>query len=215
MLGVRPQLLELPSGVRDLYEVVISHLRERAHLAATARGVFNPHLIGDQPIAQSASAVAPQELAELLHARLQPVSPYACPQAPPAPGPRPTAAQPAASYLAEVLHKALSPSSPSVSPPEALPPRPRLPSPPSPLPGSADPRGVGTREPFTAPSAKRRLHERTPAPYARSEACGYRRPPLGPSCHPRGWPSPAPSTPAFELWPLPRGAILAWPFGPS
>ena len=142
MLGVRPQLLELPSGVRDLYEVVISHLRERAHLAATARGVFNPHLIGDQPIAQSASAVAPQELAELLHARLQPVSPYACPHAPPAPGPRPTAAQPAASYLAEVLHKALSPSSPSVSPPEALPPRPRLPSPPSPLPGSADPRGV-------------------------------------------------------------------------
>ena len=55
MLGVRPQLLELSSGVQELYRVVVQCLRERAHLGATARGVFNPHLIGDQPIAENRS----------------------------------------------------------------------------------------------------------------------------------------------------------------
>jgi len=59
MLGVRPQLLDISAGVRDLYRVVIRCLRERSHLAGTARGVFNPHLIGDQPIAQGASSAAP------------------------------------------------------------------------------------------------------------------------------------------------------------
>ena len=59
MLGVRPQLLDISAGVRDLYRVVIRCLRERSHLAGTARGVFNPHLIGDQPIAQGAASVAP------------------------------------------------------------------------------------------------------------------------------------------------------------
>ena len=141
-----------------LYRVVISHLRERTHLAATARGVFNPHLIGDQPIAQAAAAAAYQGLAELLHARLQPAPPHSDFPAPPAPGPRPTAAQPAASYLAEVLHKALSPSSPNaLEPLDALLPRPCPPSM-SPLASvsareSSDPRGAGTREPFTVPSA--------------------------------------------------------------
>ena len=59
MLGVRPQLLDISASVRDLYRVVLNCLRERSHLAGTARGVFNPHLIGDQPIAQGAASVAP------------------------------------------------------------------------------------------------------------------------------------------------------------
>ena len=160
MLGVSPQLLELPSGVYDLYTVVISHLRARAHLASTARGVFNPNLIGDQPIAQSAAASAPQGLAELLHARLQPASPSVH-QAPPVPSARPTLAQPATSYLAEVLHKALSPSSSGVPSPEA-PSRSRPLSPLRPSYEGADSRGVGTCEPFTALSAKRRRHDPGP-----------------------------------------------------
>jgi len=49
--SVRPQLVATPAGVSALYRAVIRCLRERAHLGSTARGVFNHHLIGDQPIA--------------------------------------------------------------------------------------------------------------------------------------------------------------------
>ena len=63
MLGVRPQLVATPAGVSALYRAVIRCLQERAHLGSTARGVFNPHLIGDQPIAQGAASVEPHPYA--------------------------------------------------------------------------------------------------------------------------------------------------------
>jgi hypothetical protein len=118
MLGVRPQLLPISAGVLDLYRVVISCLRERSHLAATARGVFNPHLIGDQPIAQGAAADASERSAELaarLYSRLRPVPAISSFVLSPTDHPRPTATLPAVGFCADTLHRALSPPSPALS----------------------------------------------------------------------------------------------------
>ena len=167
MLGVRPQLLEISAGVREMYRAVIACLRQRSHLAATARGVFNPNLIGDQPIAQdAASSSTPSGSAELLYARLHPTPPlpgsevYGAPPSsftPPGTELRPTALVPASGYAASLLHKALSPvpfhcstlPSPGPEPSVAFERLPLAVSPPPP-PGARD------------PSSKRRLYDPGP-----------------------------------------------------
>jgi len=163
MLGVRPQLLEISAGVREMYRAVVACLRQRSHLAATARGVFNPNLIGDQPIAQDAASSG---CAELLYARLRPTPPlpgsegYGAPLSsftPPGTELHPTALLPASGYAASLLHKALSPvpfhcpvlPSPSPEPSGAFE---RIPLAVSPLPPP------GARD----PSSKRRLYDPGP-----------------------------------------------------
>jgi hypothetical protein len=175
MLGVRPQLLEISAGVREMYRAVVACLRQRSHLAATARGVFNPNLIGDQPIAQdAASSSTPSGFAELLYARLHPTPPlpdsevYGAPPSsftPPGTELHPTALLPASGYAASLLHKALSPvpfhgsilPSPGPEPSVAFE---RLPLAVSPLP----PRAVSPLPPPGArgPSSKRRLYDPGP-----------------------------------------------------
>ena len=155
--GINANTLSMDIRAWDMWEHVCrTQGTSPLRTAAEAREFpeRNAHLLACLLLhAFGAAASAPQGLAELLHARLQPAPPCVDPRAPLVPDTRLTLARPATSYLAEVLHKALSPSSPSVPSPDA-PLRPRPPSPLSPSRESADPRGVGTREPFTAPSAK-------------------------------------------------------------
>ncbi len=144
MLGVRPQLLEISAGVREMYRAVVACLRQRSHLAATARGVFNPNLIGDQPIAQNAAASsAPSGFAELLYARLHPAPPLPGSEVcaplipaftPPSTELHPAALAPASGYAASLLHKALS-----TVPLHCT----ALPRPSPEFPGSAHPKGGG------------------------------------------------------------------------
>jgi integrase len=175
MLGVRPQLLEISTGVLELYRVVVRYLRERSHLAATARGVFNPHLIGDQPIAQDAASSAADrsaELAALLHSRLRPAPSAGLAELSPTDLLRPTAAPPATGFCAGVFHRALSP-------------RPPTPAPAVPSPSLLSAASAGHKDsaepsfqctPMRASLGKRRLHDPGPSRHVG----GLRMPPAPP-----------------------------------
>ena len=110
MLGVHPQLLQVPAAVGELYRAVVTFLRERAHLGATARGVFNPHLIGDQPIAQGDMTTVGSSLADLMHAQLHPAPPLVLASEA---LPRVRANVSAEGHLAFLMHEALSPPRPT------------------------------------------------------------------------------------------------------
>ena len=171
-LGLRPQRVEVHPDCLRLYQHVVALLRGQANLGATARGVFNPNLIGDQPLAEG-MATPTWSLETILQSKLLAEAPPpearpAAPQHPLAPG----------DAIALTLQSKLSPLRAAPSP---LPPSPGAHS--TPAAATLGHAAVGRRPRASAPAAKRGLF--APGP-PRGTSGGLAMPPAPPWIPERG-----------------------------
>ena len=176
-LGIHPQQVEVNADCLNLYQRAIAFLRElHSHLGSTALGVFNPNLIGDQPLAEGVAGEQPPEdmSARLFYARLYPAArPAAAPPLPPSQALKP------GDRLALALQAKLDTTRRQA--PQPLPPDPADPSTPE---AATHGRRAGDRRPqASAPAAKRGLF--APGP-TRGGPNGLALPPAPPWTPDRG-----------------------------